>query len=469
MLYSVNSIYHCLANDRKNTIYFEIRKETEGISLEWSNNSGFLHVFLYNPEGLLCAQIVSQADRGKRIIGKEIEKCDPACRPCDSFCGLWRLEYGIVFERGEGPLEFRINQEEDMPVRKEEFRLDANSGTITGDEKSERKWFAGDFHTHTIFSDGQMSREENNQMAKRQGLDYYCPTDHNVLHYMWPNTGLTIIPGAEITSSFGHANLLFAERTPFESHSISELESEDGVLQILTEAESYALVCVVHPFMKHWDFIVGDFPLEKLKFMEIINDPTYITAQESAEKALLAWNILLNDGYKITAVGGSDSHIKPDSKYPYAEEGSLLGDPKTFIYAKNQDVQSLKAGLIRGNVAVSRKGRIEFGSDDAVSGDCIESKESTGFYARVSEKTHLDKKLEIHWILDGETYKVVKDNESNINLKLDGNYHWVRVDIRDEEGFLYGFSNPIFINDMPKIHQLEKWKDLKDLIIEGNS
>ena len=35
--------------------------------------------------------------------------------------------------------------------------------------------YAADFHTHTIYSDGKMSREANNDMAIKQGLDFFVP------------------------------------------------------------------------------------------------------------------------------------------------------------------------------------------------------------------------------------------------------------------------------------------------------
>lgn len=466
MTNSKNCIYKHNSSDKYNKIQFEILEEVEGISIEWINNRCFLHVYLYNPQGFLCAQIVSVQKNGKRIIGKEFENCDPGCRPSESFCGIWTLEYRNYSEKKDLLLEIKINSEEIFPEGAEKFLLGRNFEESLENKDAGGKWLAGDLHTHTFYSDGQMSREENNQVAEMRGLNFYCPTDHNLFHYQWPETEQIIIPGIEITSDFGHVNLMFTNKTPFESHSIKELDIEEGFLRIINEAKSYALVSIVHPFMNPWEFTVGDFSLADLDFMEIINDPTYKTAQEAVEKTILAWNILLNDGYKVIGIGGSDSHIKLGSKYPYASEPSVLGDPRTYIYSQGKDIESLKNGLVNGNVSVSREGLIEFSSEESVSGDIVESKDINKFYVKISEEKYLDRNLDIHWILDGEIIKIDKSNEGALDLKLDSNFHWLRVDIRDDKGFLYGFSNPIFVNETPKTHKLKKWQDLLDCMIE---
>ena len=48
-----------------------------------------------------------------------------------------------------------------------------------------KKWYKGDFHTHSIYSDGKMTREENMVSAANQKLDFFVATDHNVLPTSW--------------------------------------------------------------------------------------------------------------------------------------------------------------------------------------------------------------------------------------------------------------------------------------------
>lgn len=34
-------------------------------------------------------------------------------------------------------------------------------------------------------------------------MDFYVPTEHNVLHTGWPDTKIMVLPGVEITTSLG--------------------------------------------------------------------------------------------------------------------------------------------------------------------------------------------------------------------------------------------------------------------------
>ena len=71
-------------------------------------------------------------------------------------------------------------------------------------------------------------------------------------------------------------------------------------------------------------------------------------------------------------------------------------------------------------------------------------------------------KLNIHWVLDGKVQKVDQCKQSSFESYIDCNYHWIRVDVRDEDGHLYGHSNPIFFNRNKIKHNMIVWKDLLD-------
>lgn len=76
------------------------------------------------------------------------------------------------------------------------------------------RWLAGDLHSHTEHSDGELSVDELACLARGQGLDFLAVTDHNtVSHYaeLAPasrRTGVLLLPGQEVTTPEGHANLL---------------------------------------------------------------------------------------------------------------------------------------------------------------------------------------------------------------------------------------------------------------------
>lgn len=73
-------------------------------------------------------------------------------------------------------------------------------------------WFAGDFHAHTVHSDGDRSIAGLARRAAANGLDVLAVTDHNTLshHPLLAAAGaaydITLLPGQEVTTDRGHAN-----------------------------------------------------------------------------------------------------------------------------------------------------------------------------------------------------------------------------------------------------------------------
>ncbi|MGV9804617.1 CehA/McbA family metallohydrolase [Micromonospora chersina] len=76
-----------------------------------------------------------------------------------------------------------------------------------------RRWLAGDLHAHTVHSDGAQTIDELAALAAGRGLDFLAVTDHNtVSHHPWlPDAsaryGITLLPGQEVTTDRGHANV----------------------------------------------------------------------------------------------------------------------------------------------------------------------------------------------------------------------------------------------------------------------
>ncbi|MEV5330107.1 CehA/McbA family metallohydrolase [Nonomuraea sp. N2-4H] len=73
------------------------------------------------------------------------------------------------------------------------------------------RWFAGDFHAHTVHSDGSLTIAELAELAHGRGLDFLAVTDHNtVSHHPWLgkiDRGIRLLPGQEVTTDRGHANV----------------------------------------------------------------------------------------------------------------------------------------------------------------------------------------------------------------------------------------------------------------------
>ncbi|TDD29148.1 histidinol phosphatase, partial [Kribbella turkmenica] len=74
------------------------------------------------------------------------------------------------------------------------------------------KWVAGDFHAHSLHSDGSTPIANLAALGVAAGLDVLAVTDHNTIahHAELPALGKTfgigLVPGQEVTTDSGHAN-----------------------------------------------------------------------------------------------------------------------------------------------------------------------------------------------------------------------------------------------------------------------
>ena len=62
----------------------------------------------------------------------------------------------------------------------------------------ESRWYKGDFHTHTRLSDGKEPITNAMKKAEDMKMDFYVPTEHNLIHTGWCDTSLCVLPGVEV-------------------------------------------------------------------------------------------------------------------------------------------------------------------------------------------------------------------------------------------------------------------------------
>jgi hypothetical protein len=120
-----------------------------------------------------------------------------------------------------------------VPPRPPRRTLPAGSGL---------KWIAGDFHAHSLHSDGSTPIANLAALGVSAGLDVLAVTDHNtVAHHpelpgLGQRFGLGLIPGQEVTTDTGHANA-FGEIGPIDFRRpaatwVSEVARRGGLLSI---------------------------------------------------------------------------------------------------------------------------------------------------------------------------------------------------------------------------------------------
>lgn len=203
----------------------------------------------------------------------------------------------------------------------------------------------GDTHMHSLVSDGSLSREQLKIIARTQGLDYICITDHN--NYadndrLFSDPDVTVIPGVEWTHYRGHLNLLGVKR-PFRSFVANTADEMHAVLE---EARGKgAVLSVNHPFCPNCGWHFG-FDLS-FDMVEIWNGSL---APAANLQCVSWWDNLLRKGRHIPIIGGSDFHR--------FEFGHVPALPCTFLYSRSRSAADILDAMKQGNgfVSISQTG-----------------------------------------------------------------------------------------------------------------
>lgn len=306
--------------------------------------------------------------------------------PGEIFTGAWKLDVILFTEHihrllGEKEIPFGFTVSDEKKETEEVIgeNLWADMDFVYSGYDPQKvyrqgaRWYRGDLHTHTRLSDGKELPENASRKAEKMHLDYYIATEHNVVHTGWPETEVCVMPGVEATTVLGHANIFGLTKRPRElKYLLYDKETEvlaEDMLALSDECrENGWLFSVNHPFLYIWQWILKDFSLDRVDCLEIINDPTYAADEKAeAEKAnRMAVNLadlLWADGYRICAIGGSDSHNLIEEHYGNATEPSVPGDPSTWLHMHDLTPQHVIEALKECRCYVTRHCRMvsEFG------------------------------------------------------------------------------------------------------------
>lgn len=201
------------------------------------------------------------------------------------------------------------------------------------------RWLKGDLHAHTVHSDGSYTLGDAVAIMEGLGCDFLATTDHNTAsqNYAHPReSSVVLIPGMELTTNDGHANLLGVV-DPVADFRVRRLED---VRARFAEAKAKGAVVVLnHPHC-------GDCPWEwgfevEHDWLEVWNGPW----TDRNERALAWWQGQLAAGRRLVAVGGSDVH-KPHPHVRHAH-------PTMWAYADSRTSAGILASIGRGRAFIS--------------------------------------------------------------------------------------------------------------------
>jgi hypothetical protein len=333
-------------------------------------------------------------------------------------------------------------------------------------------WYRGDLHMHDAHSDGSCLSQSGKKVpcplyktvetAVARGLDFIAISDHNTTsHYndmreLQPYFDhLLLIPGREITTFQGHANVygptdfidfrLTSPHVPTFNKLLDEVEAEHGILSInhpgIPSGES-CMGC-------GWTVPNTDF--SRVTTIEVINGGM----ADGPHSGIPLWQEQLNKGLRITALGGSDNHDADLKTGTY----SAIGHPTTVIHAMNLSENAILEAIRAGHVFVDAEG-----SRDRAIGFTANTATTT---ASMGDDLHVPAGQKIHFtlkmtalvgdhpeiILDGQPTTLLSASPAEQNQEArsfdyqsDGKRHWLRVNVRSQSGAMLILGNPIYLN-----------------------
>jgi len=195
-----------------------------------------------------------------------------------------------------------------------------------------REWLACDFHSHTVHSDGGLTVDELAALAVERGLDVVAVTDHNTTshHRFLPDAGahagVVLVPGQEVTTDRGHANV-FGD--------VSWIDFRRPAREWQAEARQRGgLFSVNHPWAGDCAWRQSlDSPAD---FVELWHS----TWDRLSSEPLEGWRT-----FGQLPIGGSDFHRPTPSV--------TLAEPTTWVESEDRSVDAVLAAMAEGRVAIS--------------------------------------------------------------------------------------------------------------------
>jgi hypothetical protein len=305
-------------------------------------------------------------------------------------------------------------------------------------------WYRGDLHTHTDHSDaGDRTVAELVQSARECGMDFVFLTDHNTISGLGemdalPAGDLLTASGIELTTFWGHA-LCLGTRTWVDwrvrpgtgdmARIAAEVEANDQLFVIahpLSAGDPRCTGCT-------WRY--GEMMPGAARLVEIWNGPW--GGDSGNEGARTLWHDWLNQGLRMVATAGTDTHHSRD----YTARPGL-----NVIYAEELSEAALLRALRAGHLYLSTGPQVAFRAQD-----------QQGRQWMMGDTVALPAEFTLAWQDCPEDAQVRLFANGRLldrwTSGTDGRFgwrmspdqaDWVAVEIRDGGGEMLAATNPIF-------------------------
>jgi predicted metal-dependent phosphoesterase TrpH len=213
------------------------------------------------------------------------------------------------------------------------------------------RWAACELHTHTFHSDGKQTLLELANGAKSLGFDSIALTDHNTMtglrdkENVEAETNLTIIPGMEWTTFYGHMVTIGMDAfVDWRSKGIGDIHQ--GIAEIHAKG---GVAGMAHPFRIgspictgcYWEYEIRDW--NEIDYIEVWSG-TFPSIKKDNLRAYQLWTDQLNAGYRIAATSGRDWHFQTETEDPISVTYLGLEDGEDSL--RKQAVKAISQGRV---------------------------------------------------------------------------------------------------------------------------
>lgn len=329
---------------------FEVPERCEKIEIEYScipvgGGECVIDIGVFEP-GPLGFLEASESFRGwsgssKRVIIISHSDATPGYISRDIKPGTWKVILGLYKIPQAGcrySVAVSMFSGEGVSSKPREKRLQSHkpfaAASLSG-------WLRGDFHVHSVHSDGDSTPEEIAKAAAEEGLDFVAITDHNTVSHVpecGVRRGVLLLPGEEVTTYYGHMNVFnVSEWVDFRIKSREELER---LVDYVQRRGCIASVNHPKPFGPTWQ--LGG--IERVGLIEVWQGNwallNYLSSRLLDE--------LLSRGCRVGIVGGSDTHSLKQ-RHPMLS----IGHPTTWVYVGKASYESILDAVRAGMVTIS--------------------------------------------------------------------------------------------------------------------
>jgi len=331
-------------------VRYQVNRQLGGDKIGWQEGN-IVDIGLFDPRG--AEFLTAQGFRGWSGTAHQeftiaADEATPGYLPGPVQPGTWHVVLGLYQLAPEGcDYQVMVTLERQETGNKET----GNKKERNREVEDGPRWYRGDLHAHTWHSDGSAPLADLAAAARAQGLDFVAVTDHNTVSHLpslstHPIPAPLLIPGVEITTYHGHANVWPVD-WPAGGFVEFRCWSDEQMAQVRKTVRARGMLFSVnHPKEggPPWEF--GD--LFEPDCIEVWGGPWFISNYQS----LAVWDAQLRQGKRVTGVGGSDKH-----QGPFVHKDELgwyeIGTPCTWVYADALSVGTIIEALRAGHVFIS--------------------------------------------------------------------------------------------------------------------